>query len=124
MVTIIISSYQPHYLETLKTNLEQTIGVPYELIAIENKGIMGICSAYNLGASKAKFPYLCFIHEDISFKTQNWSHPLIERFETNDKTGLIGVAGGKYKSLSPSIWLGGIEEFDRIQNLLMIKETH
>ena len=114
MISIIISSYQPHYLEELKVNVENTIGVGYEIIDIQNKGIMSICSAYNQGASKAKFPYLCFMHEDISFKTVNWSKPLISKFETDATTGIIGIAGGKYKSISPSIWLSGVAELDRI----------
>ncbi len=114
MVSIIISSYQPNYLEKLKRNILETIGVPFEILAIENKGMMSICSAYNLGATKANFPYLCFMHEDISFKTINWSKPLINKFETDISTGVIGIAGGRYKSISPSIWLSGVVELDRI----------
>lgn len=114
MVSIIISTYQPQYLEAVKQNIAQTIGVPFEIIAIENKRAMGICKAYNLGAAKAKFPYLCFTHEDIKFKTQNWAGSLITKFESDDQTGLIGVAGTTYKSLAPGGWGNLSIETDRL----------
>ncbi|MEX8548574.1 MAG: glycosyltransferase [Mucilaginibacter sp.] len=112
MVSIIISTYKPQYLEAVKQNIAETIGVPFEVIAIENKRLMGICKAYNLGAAKAKFPYLCFAHEDVIFKTQDWAKQLIKQFETDSQTGLIGVAGSKYKCISPTGWYNGIEELD------------
>ncbi|MVN22242.1 glycosyltransferase [Mucilaginibacter arboris] len=114
MISIVVSTYQPIFLENLKKNLEQTIKIEYEIIAIENKGEMGICKAYNIGAEKAKFPYLCFVHEDIAFKTINWPEPLMKKFETDLTTGVIGIGGSKYKSLSPSGLLSGLKELDPI----------
>ncbi len=107
----------------VKQNIAQTIGVPFEIIAIENKRVMGICKAYNLGAAKAKFPYLCFVHEDIEFKTQNWANSLIAKFESDDQTGLIGVAGTTYKSLAPGGWGNVSKETDRLNIIQHYKDN-
>ncbi len=113
MISIIISTYQPVYLKAIKDNISYSIGVPYEIIAIENKGAMGICKAYNIGASKAKYPYLCFMHEDIEFITKNWGTDLINLFTNNNDIGLAGFAGSKYKSKFVTGWATGSNDFDR-----------
>lgn len=123
MISIIISTYQPQYLEAVKQNIAETIGVPFEIIAIENKRAMGICKAYNMGAEKAKFPYLCFAHEDIEFKTRNWANSLITKFEADDQTGLIGVAGTTYKSFSPGGWGNISKETDRLHIIQHYKDN-
>lgn len=104
MISIIISSVNQDYFVALEQNIADTIGVTYEIIKIENPGIMGICEAYNFGAKKAKYDTLCFAHEDIEFKTNKWGAKVLEIFNDNHEIGLLGVAGGAYKSLSPSHW--------------------
>ena len=104
MISIIICSVNPAALDNVKKNIEETIGIPYEIIAIDNsKNQYGICKAYNMGAGRAKFPVLCFMHEDISFETANWGQ-LVCGHLADDRTGLLGVAGGDAKSLVPSSW--------------------
>ena len=71
MLSIIISSYQPHYYTALEKNIAATCGVEYELIKIDNPGLMGLCQAYNKGAEKAKYEYLLFLHEDVNVLTVN-----------------------------------------------------
>jgi len=102
MISIIISTYKPLLLKKALTSIEETIGVDYEIIAIENRNRYSICEAYNIGVSKAKYPYLCFVHEDVIFKTHNWGKRLISLMEDDSKIGLIGVAGTKFKSTYPS----------------------
>lgn len=59
MVSIIICSVSPLLLEDLKQNIAQTIGVEYEIIAIDNREKRWpIAKAYNYGAQQAKYPYL------------------------------------------------------------------
>lgn len=124
MISIIISSVNEHLLNEVKLNISQTIGeTPFEIIAIENSdGARGICEVYNLGAQQARYDILCFIHEDIKIYTENWGDILREIFEQNERLGLIGVAGGQYKSLCPSGWsnyeleLPDIHFFNIVQN--------
>lgn len=103
MLSIIISSYQDDFFNNLKENINSTIGVPFEIIKIENNGKMGICEAYNKGASQAKNPYLLFLHEDIIFHTKNWGDLLCKHLQYKN-TGVIGVAGGNYIPAAPSNW--------------------
>lgn len=104
MISIIISTYQPTYLKALTSNIAETIGAtPYEIIPIHNPGLMGICEAYNTGAAQAKYPYLCFVHEDILFTSQNWGARVVTHLE-NPNTGAIGVAGAAYKCKVPLSW--------------------
>lgn len=105
MVSIIIASVDAEALSKVKNNIRDTIHVPYELIAIENaKGERGICSIYNEGAKRAQFDLLCFVHEDVRFETSGWGKCITAAFESNSKLGLLGVAGGAYKSRAPSSW--------------------
>ncbi len=103
MISIIISSYQDEYFKNLEENITSTIGMPFEIIKIENKGQMGICKAYNKGASQSQYPYLLFLHEDIVFHTKNWGELLCKHLEYGN-TGVIGVAGGNYIPIAPSSW--------------------
>ncbi|MBC7913734.1 MAG: hypothetical protein H7Y07_06385 [Pyrinomonadaceae bacterium] len=104
MISIIICSINAQNLAKLKVNIKETIGVPFELIAIDNsKTSKGICRVYNQGAQQAKFPVLCFVHEDVLFATLNWGRNICEHL-SDKQTGLLGLAGGDSKSRVPSSW--------------------
>jgi hypothetical protein len=104
MISLITCSRDQVSLAKLQKNVADTIGVDYEWVVMDNRdGRYGICEAYNLGARKASFSILCFIHEDILFETVGWGHRLLAHFE-NDQVGLVGVAGSATKSLVPSSW--------------------
>ncbi len=108
MISIIISSQKKALLEEVTKNIEVTIGVPFEIISIENSnGKMGICEAYNAGASKAAFDILCFMHEDVLFETVGWGKNVATHL-ANKQVGLIGLAGGDTKSLVPSSWSSSV----------------
>lgn len=116
MVSIIISSYQPKYYFALEKNIAETVGVPYEIIKIENPGLMGIAVAYNKGAKKARFENLLFLHEDVLFHTQNWGEKLIKHLE-DPETGVVGVAGSDYVPTAPCGWyINGRSFLHLIQN--------
>lgn len=104
MISIIISTYRPELFNNISKNIEATVGVPYEIIPIENKGLMGLCKAYNIGAERAKYDILCFAHEDINIQTKGWGEKINTTFRDNEKVGLIGVVGSKYKPFIPSGW--------------------
>ncbi|MCS3532432.1 glycosyltransferase family protein [Chryseobacterium sp. JUb7] len=103
MISIIISSYLPAYFSALEDNISKSIGVSYEIIKIDNPGLMGICEAYNQGAQKAKYENLLFMHEDVLFHTHHWGKKLINHLSLAE-TGIIGVAGSSYVPTAPSSW--------------------
>jgi hypothetical protein len=108
MISVIISSQNETVLQAVKKNIEQTIGVPFEIIAIENsRGQMGICEVYNTAASRAGFDIFCFMHEDISFETKHWGRIAAGHLQ-DSSVGLIGVAGGDTKGLVPSSWSSSV----------------
>lgn len=108
MVSIIVCSINTNLFNQFENSLSETIGLEFELVRIDNNANKySICEAYNLGASVAKFDYLCFAHEDILFKSDNWGKVLTAAFEADPKIGVVGIAGSKYKSLSPGGWPNG-----------------
>ena len=94
MISIIICSRIQNIDKTLEENIKETINIPFEIIWIDNShNSYNIFTAYNRGIEKAKYPYLCFIHEDIIFKTKNWGKLICNVFQSDEKIGLIGVIG-------------------------------
>jgi len=102
MISVIISTYQPILLQSVLQNIAETIGVEYEIVAIENKAQYSICEVYNMGVERAKYPFFCFVHEDVLFETKNWGERLVSIMENDNSIGLIGVAGTKFRSTYPS----------------------
>lgn len=104
MISVIICSINEILLNQLKLNIKESIGVHHEIIAVDNKITNdGICEIYNRAGSIAKFPILCFIHEDVFFETKNWGLNIVAHFN-NPQTGLVGLAGGDTKGIVPSSW--------------------
>jgi len=105
MLSIIISSYQPHYYNQLVKNISETIGdgFLYEIIQIWNPNLMSITKAYNEGAEKSQYDHLLFLHEDVVFHTKDWGKILTEHL-SDKTTGIIGVAGSSYVPHAPSSW--------------------
>jgi len=105
MISIIIASADPGQLRQVIENIEITIGVPFEIIAINNSdGSKGICEIYNSGIQQAKYDMLCFMHEDVLIKTDDWGKHVLRFFTTHHNYGLLGIGGSEYKSLAPSGW--------------------
>ena len=113
MVSIIISSPYSE-ITSLAKNINETISEPYELIWIENpQRKYNLSQAYNLGASKAQYPILCFIHDDVLFAEKNWGKVLVQLFE-DPNVGLVGVSGSKHASLLQAGWWGySVERYHR-----------
>lgn len=120
MISIVVCSIDLSMFNRFSKSLSETIGVPFELIKIENKTEkLSISEAYNNGALNARFDYLVFIHEDIVFHTLNWGQNLVWYFETLNNPGLLGIAGNSYQPLSPSDWWGTLDRtrhFNYIKN--------
>lgn len=104
MISIIISSYNDQYYNSFCKSVEQTIGeTAYEIIRIENRGLMCLGKAYNKGGNLANFDNLLFIHEDTLFRSLDWGKELV-KLNSNPETGVIGIAGENYASFVPSYW--------------------
>lgn len=120
MISIIVCSVNKELLKILKLNVFNTIGTTYEIIAIDNQVTdYSIAQAYNLGASRAKYEYLCFIHEDILFHTHNWGVNLVKHLE-NVKISLIGIFGCTVKSKIPSGVYSTVENLNRVNQILAV----
>ena len=104
MVSIIICSVSPLLLEDLKQNIAQTIGVEYEIIAIDNREKhWPIAKAYNYGAQQAKYPYLFFVHEDTRLLSDKWGEFIIPKL-AEPECGVIGFVGDKARFSCCSGW--------------------
>jgi hypothetical protein len=104
MISLIICSRDTAALAAVNTNVAKTIGVPFEIIAIDNsENTYGICEAYNTGAARAKFDLLCFMHEDLCFQTSDWGKTVIDVL-SDPAIGILGVAGGVYQVHAPASW--------------------
>lgn len=104
MISVIICSVNNALLDVVSKNIEQTIGVEFELIAIDNSNKNdGICIVYNKAGALAKYPFVCFVHEDVLFEVPGWGQKVIEHFK-DENIGLLGLAGGDTKSVLPTSW--------------------
>lgn len=131
MISIIVSTYKPESFKQLKSCVQKTIGVPYEIIPVQNPGLYSICEAYNMGVAKAQYPYFCFVHDDVIIHTKDWGQLLINRMDADRKIGLIGIAGSKFKSTYPTtgwgtgpfvknLWRGHYKTTDAMQQTIEV----
>ncbi len=105
MISVIICNKRHTLDSNLEKNLHDTIGVEYEIISIDNScGQYSIFQAYNEGVSKAKGDILCFIHDDILFRSNNWGHVVEKTFSATPNMGALGVAGGHFMPDCPCSW--------------------
>ncbi len=105
MLSVIICSKEPDRLTELRTNILSTIGVENEIVVIDNSANnYSIFQAYNEGIKRSSGEFLCFLHEDIKLHTADWGKILLELFSIRKDVGLIGVAGSKIKTSTPSAW--------------------
>ena len=104
MISLIICSRKEFVLKSLRDNIEDSIGTEYEIIVIDNsKNKYSIFSAYNEGVRLAKYPYLCFMHEDVLFHTNDWGKIVINHFQ-DKRVGLIGTFGTHFLPKTPTGW--------------------
>lgn len=104
MISIIICSVNIGRAKALEQNIAKTIGIPFEVIIWDNRQYgYGLAKVYNICAFKAKYDFLCFVHEDIKFDSDGWGIGLIEQLRKPD-CGVIGFAGSVIKSRNLSGW--------------------
>ena len=123
MISIIICSRKADIPQELKDNIASTIGCEYELCVIDNShNEYNIFTAYNEGVRRAKGDILCFMHEDILFRSEKWGCVLEESYNRNPQVGCIGVVGVQYLPNQPlAMWnaspgIGGVMQGQRDKN--------
>jgi hypothetical protein len=104
MISIIICARKKEISPELKENIGATIGIPYEVVWIDNsENKHSIFTAYNEGVSRSRHELLVFMHDDVLYHTQDWGQKVIDHFR-DEKVGAIGVAGTPYLSYTPGGW--------------------
>lgn len=106
MISVIVCSRRSDVMNQVKDNVAYTIGeVSCEWIIIDNsKKKYNIFQAYNEGARRAKGDILCFMHDDVLFRSTNWGRYVEKAFEEDDKAGCIGVVGTHFLPNTPCGW--------------------
>lgn len=105
MISFIICSTTSCVNPSLIQNINNACSIEKEIILLDNSNNdYSIFSAYNEGVKKAKYDYLCFIHEDIVFKSDNVGDIIVHTFNNNPNVGLIGVVGAKVLPRMPFGW--------------------
>ncbi len=119
MLSIIICHRNKALLNAITKSIEDTVGIVYELIVIDNSNNQyTIFSAYNEGVKRATNNIICFTHEDILFHTDNWGKKVVNHFN-DTQVGMIGVLGGMAQSAVPSPWWTNNYFAKSARNLLM-----
>jgi len=114
MISLIVCSVRPELLERVKRSVESTIGIEHEWVVADNRNTgKGICQVYNELAPKARFPYLIFLHEDVTFENSDWGSRLLDHFKADPSLGLVGLAGSNVKSRAISGWYTADPQHDR-----------
>src|SRR5690606_21318357 len=109
-------------LSDVTENIDNTIGVPYEIISFDNRKVsLGICEVYNQCGGKAKYNNLLFLHEDVKFYTQNWGITLVNLL-SDKEIGLVGMAGAVFKASAPTAWVSVPKEYYRSNQYFSTEE--
>jgi len=118
MISVIVCHRDADLLTQFTKNLSETIGVPYELIVIDNReNAYNIFQAYNEGVKRSRYDLLCFAHEDLLFHSKDWGGRVVDHFESPD-VGMIGVVGGNVFPKCPSQWWNSSYLNDHLINLI------
>lgn len=104
MLSLIICSRTSKISEYLEKNIAETIGSEYELVVIDNsKNKYSIFSAYNEGVRRAQGNNLCFMHDDILYKTVDWGMK-VEKMLEDESLGIVGVIGSYVMTKDYGYW--------------------
>ena len=104
MFSVIICSISPERLAQTSKNIQETIGLPCEIIGMDNRERKWpIARVYNEGARRARYPYLFFVHEDVKFHSQDWGQVIAGKLAEPD-CGVVGFAGSKVKLKAYGGW--------------------
>ena len=105
MISFIICSRNSDVSKELRDNILETVGCKCELVVIDNsRNDNSIFQAYNEGVRRAKGDILCFMHEDVLFRSMEWGNRIAQYFVEDEKIGVIGFAGSHFLPAAPMYW--------------------
>ena len=105
MLAIIICSRKRDDIVELEGNIAETIGCEYELVVVDNStNKYSIFQAYNEGVKRVNGDLLCFMHEDVLFRSSDWGTTIEKHFDDDEQIGLIGFAGPHFLPDTPMYW--------------------
>ena len=105
MLSIIICSRSSAINNKLRQNINELAGCDTELIIIDNSyNQYNIFQAYNEGVRRSKGDVLCFMHEDVLFRSDNWGKIIQQYYFDDGQIGLIGFAGSHFLADTPMYW--------------------
>ena len=103
-ISIIVCTRRAQLPAEMQQNIAATIGCDYELVVIDNSNNKySIFEAYNIGVSRATGDLLCFVHDDVLFRTDKWGAIIGEIF-TDETIGMVGFAGSHFMPQCPMYW--------------------
>lgn len=104
MISIIICSRFKEKADLLAQNIAATINLQHEIIIVDNNdNRYSIFEAYNRGVGLSKYPYLCFVHEDVLFHSINWGEMIVNHLKL-PQVGICGLAGRDFVTRIPASW--------------------
>lgn len=104
MISIIICSRTSTLSDNVVMNINNTVGTEYELIVIDNSSNKyNIFQAYNEGVIKSRGDILCFMHDDIVFRSLDWGEIVCEILR-DQRIGVVGVVGCQFLSNKVIPW--------------------
>ncbi len=124
MISIVVSTADEKNINDFSDNISKSIGCAFEIIVVSNPDKkFGLAEAYNIGGNRAKFPFLCFVHDDVRIKTIGWGAIVMNEL-SNPKVGLLALAGGIAKTEIPGDWSGNSKfvEIHIVQHYKYVKK--
>ena len=125
-ISLIVCSRTPSIPDNLLANVAETIGdVPYEWVCIDNsQNQYSIFQAYNLGVSRAKGEVLCFMHDDIFYRSNHWGSAVVKMLAVD--ADACATMTNKYVRRAPSytgnVGYGHLNYIDEVHGI--IREKH
>lgn len=105
MISVVVCTRERDVCADQRSNIEETVGTDVEIVAIDNSAnTETIFTAYNKGVHQSKGDILCFMHDDVRFRTKDWGGIIQSHFDADEKLGLIGFAGAHFLPDAPMYW--------------------
>lgn len=105
MLSLIVCCRNESISKELFANVKDSCECDLEWIIIDNsRNDYTIFSAYNEGVNRSHGDILCFMHDDVLFRSKGWGKIVQTLFCENPQLGLLGVIGSCFLPSYPAQW--------------------